>query len=571
MKQRLPRSALVALSVVTATVGATAVATADSSSAPASHVLLISVDGLHASDVTKCIAAHLCPTIEKLTAQGTTYSNASSSLPSDSSPGIVALTTGGSPKLTGVYYDDSYDRTMFTPAAQLPTGTVQDCTAPQGAEMQYFENLDTNAPSTANGGIGSRTIMNEAIDPAQLPRALIGGKCVPVPSNDYLRTNSMFSVAHRAGLLTAWADKHPSADVMVSGHGTPNAVDDKFMTEINADIIPKTLVDTRGNTVTFPLPNPTGDNNGPFITDKVGDTEAYDQIKVDAILNQIDGLNSAGTKRVGTPAIFGMNFQTVSVAQKLVDPQLSCVRSNNAPGCDPNYFPGGYVTSTLAFTPQLAGGVKSVDGALGSMVAELKAKGKLGSTEIIITAKHGQSPIDPSKLAKIGHAENKVVTNAGVDIAQSTDDDIALMWLKNQSQVTTAVNALLADKAGANTAKVQSVLSGQPLAERFGNPLVDPRTPDLIVQPVPGTIYTGSGAKVAEHGGFATDDTHVAMIVANGARLMGGDGNGGGSVVDDKVTTEQVAPTVLAALGLDPSKLDAVRIQHTQVLPGFEG
>jgi arylsulfatase A-like enzyme len=76
---------------------------------------------------------------------------------------------------------------------------------------------------------------------------------------------------------------------------------------------------------------------------------------------------------------------------------------------------------------------------------------------------------------------------------------------------------------------------------------------------------------VAEHGGFAEDDTHVAMIVANGARLMGGDGNGGGSVVDDKVTTEQVAPTVLAALGLDPSKLDAVRIQHTQVLPGFEG
>jgi hypothetical protein len=569
MKLRLPRSAIVALTVVSVTAGATAVAGADSSAPPAGHVLLISVDGLHASDVTKCIAAHLCPTIEKLSAAGTTYSNASSSLPSDSSPGIVALTTGGSPKLTGVYYDDSYDRTMFTPPAQLPTGTVQDCTAPPGAEMQYFENLDTNAPSTANGGIGSRTIMNEAIDPAQLPRALIDGKCVPVPSNDYLRTNSMFSVAHKAGLLTAWADKHPSADVMVSGHGTPNAVDDKFMTEINADIIPKTLVDTRGNTVTFPLPNPTGDNNGPFITDKVGDTEAYDQIKVDAILNQIDGLNSAGTKHVGTPAIFGMNFQTVSVAQKLVDPQLSCVRSNNAPGCDPTYFPGGYVTGTLAFTPQLAGGVTSVDGALGKMVAELKSQHKLSSTEIIVTAKHGQSPIDPAKLAKIGHAENTVVTNAGVAIAQSTDDDVALMWLKNQSQVTTAVNALLADKAGANTAKVQSVLSGQALADRFGNPLVDPRTPDLIVSPIPGTIYTQSGAKVAEHGGFAADDTHVAMIVVNGARLADERGHDGGNVVDEKVTTAQVAPTVLAALRLDPYKLDAVRREHTQVLPGF--
>src|SRR5205807_6447225 len=146
-----------------------------------------------------------------------------------------------------------------------------------------------------------------------------------------------------------------------------------------------------GKTGTDPHPNPTGDNNVPFITDKVGNTESYDQIKVDGILNQIDGLSSAGKAHVGVPGIFGMNFQTVSVAQKLVDPQLSCVRSNNAPGCDPSYVPGGYVTGTLQFTPQLAGAVKSVDGALGSMIAELKARNKLSSTEIIVTAKHGQS------------------------------------------------------------------------------------------------------------------------------------------------------------------------------------
>jgi len=556
MKHRPPRSAVVALSVLIASAGAAGISVAEPGSAPARHVLLISVDGLHASDVTKCISAHLCPNIANLSAQGTSYSQVSTSEPSDSSPGLMALATGATPKLTGVYYDDSYDRTMFTPPAQLPTGTVQDCSGTPGAETQYFENLDTNAPSTANGQVGSRTILNESIDPAQLPRQLVGGQCVPVAPNDYLRSNSIFSVAHQAGLPTAWADKHPSADVMVSGHGTPNAVDDKFMTEINADIIPPSLVDTRGNTVTFPLPNPTGDPNGFFLTDKVGNTEAYDQIKVDAILNQIDGLTSAGKSNPkGMPAIFGMNFQAVSVGQKLVDPQLSCVRSNNAPGCDPRYFPGA---------------ISFVDGALGKMVAELKAQNKLSSTEIIVTAKHGQSPIDPSKLAKIGHAETKVVTNAGVAIAQTTDDDISLMWLQNQSQVTTAVNALLADQAGANTARVQYVLSGQALADRFNSPLVDPRTPDLIVQPIPGTIYSGSVAKVAEHGGFSTDDTHVALIVVNGARLTGGSHvNGGGNVVDDRVTTEQVAPTVLAALGLNPGKLDAVRIEHTQVLPGF--
>src|SRR3989440_8855291 len=378
MIRQNPRWAAVAASVIALTGGVASTALAGTDSAPVHHVLLISVDGLHASDVTRCVAAGLCPNIAPLMARGTSYSNVSASEPSDSSPGLMALATGGTPKLPGVYYDDSYDGTMFTPPAQLPAGTVQDCSVTREAETQYFENLDENAPSTANGGIGSRTILNESIDPAQLPRQLVGGKCVPVAPNDYLRSNSIFSVAHQAGLRTAWADKHPSADVMVSGHGTPDAVDDRFMTEINADIIPTSLVDTRGKTVTFPLPNPTGDNNGFFITDKVGNTEAYDQIKVDAILNEIDGLTSAGTSNPkGMPAIFGMNFQAVSVGKKLVDPQLSCVRSNNAPGCDPRYFPGGYEPTTLQFTPQLSGAISSVDGALGKMVAELKAQNKL--------------------------------------------------------------------------------------------------------------------------------------------------------------------------------------------------
>src|SRR5262249_45289538 len=151
------------------------------------HVLLISVDGLHASDVSQCIADGACPTIARLTASGTSYANATTAEPSDSSPGLMALMTGATPALTGVYYDDSYDRTTFAPAAQTSTST-QDCSGAPGAETMYAENIDTNAPSTANGGVGTRTILNEAIDPAQLPDALAGGKCVPVQPNDFLRT-----------------------------------------------------------------------------------------------------------------------------------------------------------------------------------------------------------------------------------------------------------------------------------------------------------------------------------------------------------------------------------------------
>jgi hypothetical protein len=529
---------------------------------PSQHVLLISIDGFHQSDLTQCEANNECPNLASLAGYGTTYTEANTSEPSDSAPGTMGLLTGADPKLTGVYYDDSYDRTMFPPAAQTSTGT-QNCSGTPGAETMFAENVDVNAPTFSNPN-GTRTILGETLDPTQFPYSMQNGTCSPVFPNDFLRTNSVFSVAHAAGLWTAWADKHPVYNQEVSGHGTPNTVSDPFNTEINADIIPPSLVDTRGRTVTFPVTNP--DGTGPlFITDSVGDTESYDQIKVDAILNEIDGINSAGTASAPVPAIFGMNFQTVSVAQKLVDPFQSCVRSNNAPGCDPNYVPGGYEPGTLKFTPQLLGGIKSVDAAIGSMVSELRKTGELGSTTIIITAKHGQSPINPSKLHMIGHAETGVIAAAGVTPALVTDDDISLVWLQDQSQTQQAVNALQADKAGADTARVQYVLSGKALAQRFNSPLVDPRTPDLIIQPVPGTIYSGSSKKVMEHGGFAPDDTHVAMLVVKGADVVSG--NQVDDQVDSPVRTYQVAPTILADLGLNPGRLDSVRLEHVQVLP----
>lgn len=528
------------------------------------HVLVISVDGLHASDLSQCEANGTCPNMAALAGNGTTYSNASTSEPSDSAPGTMGIMTGADPKLTGVYYDDSYDRGMYAPVAQTPTST-QNCSGPAGAETQYAENIDVNAPSTANGQNGTRPIMGAAIDPTQLPYAMQNGKCSPVAPNDFLRTNSVYSVAHQAGVRTAWADKHPVYNAEVAGHGTPNSVDDPFNTEINADVVPPALTDTRGNTVHFPLPNPTGDPNGYFITDKVENTAAYDQIKVDGILNQIDGRDSGNTKNVGTPGIFGMNFQTVSVGQKLVDPQQSCARSNNAPGCDPKYVPGGYEPGSLAFTPQMTGAVKYVDGAIGSMVNELKVKGQLASTKIVVTAKHGQSPIDPAQLQKIGHAEGAVLANAGIKVAQNTDDDVALLWLADQSQTQQAADALNASIANGNPAHIQYVLSGPALAQQFNSPTQDSRTPDIIVQPIPGTIYSTSGSKVAEHGGFSSNDTHVALVVANGADIAK---NLPGKTIDASVQTYQIAPTILDTLGLDPNQLDSVQKENVKSLPG---
>jgi hypothetical protein len=55
-------------------------------------------------------------------------------------------------------------------------------------------------------------------------------------------------------------------------------------------------------------------------------------------------------------------------------------------------------------------------------------------------------------------------------------------------------------------------------------------------------IFTG-GSKLSEHGGFNEDDVHTALLVAFPDL--------GHSVVKSAVSNQQVAPTIIQALGLD--------------------
>jgi hypothetical protein len=50
----------------------------------------------------------------------------------------------------------------------------------------------------------------------------------------------------------------------------------------------------------------------------------------------------------------------------------------------------------------------------------------------------------------------------------------------------------------------------------FIDPTTDSRTPDIVVLPTHGVIYAKlTATKIAEHGGFSEDDTHVALVIAN--------------------------------------------------------
>jgi hypothetical protein len=454
------------------------------------HVLLLSIDGLHALDLERFIAANPGSALAGLAQRGTTYTQASASRPSDSFPGLLALVTGGGPATTGVWYDDAYDRTLSAPGS--------DCST-KGTEVVLDESIDKD-PTAVDGGGG--------IDPALLPLDPAKG-CTPVYPHDRLRVNTIFEVVRDNGGLTAWADKHPAYDLVNGPSG--KGVDDLYTPEVAS--VPVEVVPTEGN----------------------------DDLKVTAILNQINGLDHTGQQQVGVPAVFGMNFQAVSVAQKDAG--------------------GGYLDALGTPSTELEQALEHTDASIGKMLDELNTKGLLDATTVIVTAKHGQSPIDPSQRRIIDKAAIPSVVNAVADglVAQATQDDVSLLWLTDQSKTPDAV-ALLS--AQAPSLGLQKILAGDSLKLMFDDPTSDPSTPDIIGLPNTGVIYTSpTGTKIAEHGGFSTDDTNVALVIAGPSVGQG--------VIKSPVETTQVAPTILAALGIDPGLLQAVQAEHTAVLPSL--
>ena len=287
------------------------------------RVLLISVDGMHAVDFANCAngistvnnGAPYCPAIAALGKTGINYVAASTSKPSDSFPGLTAIITGGSPALTGVYYDVAYSRNFDAPAKTTGNGVAGGpCTAgapPTGTTTEYEEGIDIDQ-TKVNGGAPGAALTDgtiASIDPTRLPRDPANG-CKPVYPWQFVRANSIFSVIHQAGGYAAWSDKHPAYSSVASGIG-PSALDDFYAPEINSNVIGLPGVKTPTG-ISCATVRDTGADLTAW-TNSFQNIQCYDTLKVDAILNWIDGKNHLGTKTTKVPNIFGMNFQAVSV------------------------------------------------------------------------------------------------------------------------------------------------------------------------------------------------------------------------------------------------------------------
>ena len=489
------------------------------------HVLLISVDGLHALDLSNFIATHGDSTLAELSRHGVTYTNNSTSSPSDSFPGLASLLTGGSPVTTGLWYDDTYNRALSPPAQTDGLGNPGGaCPGKIGTNVAWDEAVDIDLTRLDAGG---------GLNPQFLVRNPDNG-CKTLLPHEYLRVNTIFEVVKAGGGRTAWTDKHPSYEWTNGPSG--KGVDDFWGPEINS--IPVALPQFAGCSP-VPFADSTPDDGW---TNSFDDIKCYDSLHVQAVLNQIDGFTHDRAHKVGVPTLFGTNFQSVSVGEKLATDPVSGLK-------------GGY-TDVLGTPGQaLAGELEFIDQSIGRFVNELKAQRLFDSTLIIISAKHGQSPIDVSKRRGIGGGQP--TATIGAADAFDISDDGSLIWLTDSS-LTPAVVANLSTPANQQALGIQEIFAGQSLRNKFDNPGADARTPDIILKVNTGVIFTG-GSKLAEHGGFNEDDVHTALLVAF-PQL-------GHSVVKSAVTNQQVAPSIIKALGLDPNDLEAVRREQIAPLP----
>jgi hypothetical protein len=493
------------------------------------------------------------------------YTAAHTPTPSDSFPGLLALITGGNPISTGVFYDDSYDRTLYAPGSK--------CQGSPGTEIVFDESVEYDDSKLFSGGI----------DAANLPYAKdANGNCKVVYPHEFLKVNTVFEVVRAAGGYSAWSDKHAAYDLVNGPSG--NGVQDLYTPEINSLIVNGGVANGVDLEATKALCN--GSNSLPVA--KVTDyttcgpaVMAYDDTKVQAIINQIDGKRSDGSAAAPVPTVFGMNFQAVSVGQKLPV--------------------GGYTDAAGTPSTLLAMAIAHVDASLGKMVAELSAKGLEDSTLIIVTSKHGQSPIDPGQLhmeaggggtadvadplASVNAIDSAVdnapsaYVNPNSDGAYQThghlqEDDLGLLWLQDQTKAPAILAKLQADATAIHASTLPSgtiftsnISSGAALAALFGDPSVPnsiaaARAPNAFIQPNAGVVYSSSTKKIAEHGGGTSNDTGVALLISLPAF-------GSAQTVSSGVGTTQVAPTILRALGIDPQLLQSVAVEHTPVLPNL--
>ncbi len=379
-----------------------------------------------------------------------------------------------------------------------------DCTGPIGTEVDLSEGIDIDASLLTGGGGFNISLLTQ--------RLTSWGTCVPVFPFNYIRTNTIFEVARQNGLSTAYADKHLSYS-FVDGPSGLGLVEGYF-----PEVSSAAATDTAQN--------------------------AWDDLHWAALNNWLSGkyVNGSSTP-FGSFNLVGANFQALTNAQTYV----SYVSSNST-------TTRSYATPSANITAVLG----HFDSKLAEFVSTLKAQGIWNETLLVIGSKQGQTPVDKSKLQFID--PQALINATGVTVNFVTSADWALMYLNDSTDAYTAKANLLASNK-AETA-VAEVLAGDEIRQYgWGDPFTDPRAPDLLVKGVYGTLFKKPKG-FEDHGGWYADDSDVLLMATSGCALANAGKQYGG-----RVDNQQVAVTLLEALGIPLAQLDGYRIEGTPSLP----
>ncbi|KAK9327357.1 alkaline-phosphatase-like protein [Lipomyces starkeyi] len=410
------------------------------SNGPYKQAIYLSFDGMHQFDLTRFIAQYPNSTFASVVKHGIFYSNARASSPSDSLPATASIFSGTFPRSNGIFWETVWDRALYNGGS--------NCTGPIGAIADWSEAGDLNSSAIDGGG---------AFNLTYLPMRLTSwGTCETLLPHNFIRTNTVFEVGRGNGLVTAYADKHPSYEFLNGPSGV-------------------------------------GLSQGyfPEIASVDGTLEAYlawDDLHWSALKNWTDGNWANGTENPsGAPSLYGANFQAITFAQQ-------------------NF---GYLDGAGTPNATLEEAFVATDKRLGQFLKDLESAGKMNDTLLLLGSKQGQGPINPNTLVVTD--PQTVIDGAGVPVAFFVGEDGGIMWLENPADAFTAKSNLLANIS----LGISYVLAGNEVTGAgFGSPFLDSRVPDLIIGAKVGTLWN-VGFEFVDHGGFLPQDLDVPLIAYN--------------------------------------------------------
>ena len=376
------------------------------------HVLLLSIDGMHEVDLD---ALHRAPTrsstLAALARHGVQYTNAwvnrldgSATNPSDSFPGLLALTTGGSSRDARRLVRRLLCARSLRPALRAARARAAPPSPTTRASSRQLSHLWGNASDDTpthdvDGGARRASIRRSC------RMAKHRGACTPVYPHQYIRVNTIFEVAKAAGLHTAWSDKHLAYELVNGPSGERR----------------RRLLRARDQLGSVEEPDPVG----------AGGRRLHRQVDVDRDLRRLQGAGDPQPDRRAAGATPGCPAPADTAgpraghagdlrhelpgAQRRAEGLVGERRLLDAAGT-----PGPEVADALAHT----------DASIGKMVAALEARDLLRSTldHRDRQARAVADRQDGSSSASMATRWRRSIDGAA-PVAGHIEDDVALYWL----------------------------------------------------------------------------------------------------------------------------------------------